>query len=89
MRLKALPLIVLFVLFTFACGARAQRSEKSADSSPAWTDNSLTAVQKTGRTCPPNNVLAFDNAIQIIETGGLRIAVWGDNRAAPGPSIIT
>jgi L-ascorbate metabolism protein UlaG (beta-lactamase superfamily) len=33
--------------------------------------------------CPPNNVLAMDNAIPIIETGGLKIAVWGDNRAAP------
>jgi hypothetical protein len=32
-------------------------------------------------------VLAFDNAIQIIETGGLRIAIWGDNRAAPSPSL--
>jgi hypothetical protein len=87
MRIKALPLIVLFVLFTFACGARAQRSEKSADFSLAWNDNSLTAVQKTGRTCPPNNVLAFDNAIQIIETGGLRIAIWGDNRATPSPAL--
>jgi len=38
-------------------------------------------------TCPPNNVIGFDNAIQIIETGGLRIAIWGDNRAAPGPSL--
>jgi L-ascorbate metabolism protein UlaG (beta-lactamase superfamily) len=38
-------------------------------------------------TCPPNNVIAFDNAIQIIETGGLRIAIWGDNRAAPDPSL--
>ncbi len=34
-------------------------------------------------TCPPNNAMAFDNAIQIIETGGLRIAVWGDNRLTP------
>jgi L-ascorbate metabolism protein UlaG (beta-lactamase superfamily) len=38
-------------------------------------------------TCPPNNVIAFDNAIQIIETGGLRIAIWGDNRAVPNPSL--
>ncbi len=38
-------------------------------------------------TCPPNNVMAFDNAIQIIETGGLRIAIWGDNRATPNPSL--
>lgn len=38
-------------------------------------------------TCPPNNELGFDNAIQIIATGGLRIAVWGDNRAVPDPSL--
>ncbi len=38
-------------------------------------------------TCPPNNVTGFDNAIQIIETGGLRIVVWGDNRAVPDPSL--
>jgi L-ascorbate metabolism protein UlaG (beta-lactamase superfamily) len=39
------------------------------------------------QTCPPKNVIGFDNAIQIIETGGLRIAIWGDNRAAPDPSL--
>jgi L-ascorbate metabolism protein UlaG (beta-lactamase superfamily) len=38
-------------------------------------------------TCPPENVLAFDNAIQIIETGGIRIAIWGYNRAVPDASI--
>jgi L-ascorbate metabolism protein UlaG (beta-lactamase superfamily) len=38
-------------------------------------------------TCPPDNVLGFDNAIQIIETGGMRIVIWGDNRAVPDPSL--
>jgi L-ascorbate metabolism protein UlaG (beta-lactamase superfamily) len=38
-------------------------------------------------TCPPNNEIPLDNAIQIIETAGLRIAVWGDNRAVPDPSL--
>jgi L-ascorbate metabolism protein UlaG (beta-lactamase superfamily) len=37
--------------------------------------------------CPPNNVKSMDNVIQIIATGGLRIAVWGDNRGVPGPSL--
>jgi L-ascorbate metabolism protein UlaG (beta-lactamase superfamily) len=206
MRLKTLAPIVLFVLFTLACDARAQQSGKSVAPSPAWNDNSLITVQKTGgdptrpgdvkiefyghdafkitspvgltvltdpwrndstglypkwflnefpairvdivlsthshfdhdaverpnglmvlerlvgqfklgdieitgladkhkcepappddpgsasaplhvETCPPNNVIAFDNAIQIIETGGLRIGIWGDNRAAPSPSL--
>jgi L-ascorbate metabolism protein UlaG (beta-lactamase superfamily) len=39
------------------------------------------------KTCPPNNGIEFDNAIQIIETGGLRVAVWGDNRGVPDPSL--
>jgi L-ascorbate metabolism protein UlaG (beta-lactamase superfamily) len=205
-RLKTFAPIVLFVWFTLTCDARAQQSGKSVAPSPAWNDNSLITVQKTGgdptrpgdvkiefyghdafkitspvgltvltdpwrndstglypkwflnefppirvdivlsthshfdhdaverpnglmvlerlvgqfklgdieitgladkhkcepapsedpgsasaplhiETCPPNNVIAFDNAIQIIETGGLRIAIWGDNRATPNPSL--
>ena len=205
---KTLASIVLFVLFTFTWGTRAQQSGRSVapSHSPAWNDNSLTTVQKTGgeparpgdvkiefyghdafkitspvgltvltdpwrndstgeypkwfltefpairvdivlsthahfdhdaverpkglmvlerlvgqfrlgdveitgladkhqcdptadrkaesapgsfhaETCPPNNVIGFDNAIQIIETGGLRIAIWGDNRPVPDPSL--
>jgi len=38
------------------------------------------SADSQAKTCPPNNVIGFDNAIQIIETGGLRIAIWGDNR---------
>jgi L-ascorbate metabolism protein UlaG (beta-lactamase superfamily) len=37
--------------------------------------------------CPPNNPLSFDNTIQIIETGGLRIGDWGDNRPDPSPAL--
>lgn len=55
---------------------------------PAPTDkaNSVSAELHV-ETCPPDNLLAFDNAIQIVETGGLRIAIWGDNRAVPDPSL--
>jgi L-ascorbate metabolism protein UlaG (beta-lactamase superfamily) len=45
------------------------------------------ATDSHAETCPPNNVLAMDNAIQIVATGGLRIAVWGDNRPVPDPSL--
>jgi L-ascorbate metabolism protein UlaG (beta-lactamase superfamily) len=58
---------------------------KCIPTSPDRRDSSSTDFHE--ETCPPNNVIAFDNAIQIIETGGLRIAVWGDNRAAPDPSL--
>jgi L-ascorbate metabolism protein UlaG (beta-lactamase superfamily) len=37
--------------------------------------------------CPPKNETGFENAIQIVATGGLRIAIWGDNRAVPDPPL--
>jgi L-ascorbate metabolism protein UlaG (beta-lactamase superfamily) len=52
----------------------------SQSSSPAATDSQSEA-------CPPNNPISLDNAIQVIATGGLRIAIWGDNRAVPDPSL--
>jgi L-ascorbate metabolism protein UlaG (beta-lactamase superfamily) len=44
-------------------------------------------ADKPDSACPPNNVLAMDNAIQIVQAGGLRIAIWGDNRASPDPYV--
>ncbi len=206
MRFKTLAAIVSFILLTLNDGGRAQQSARSVDTSPAWNDNALIAVQKKGgnptrsgdvkiefyghdafkvtspagltvltdpwrndstglypkwflrefpairvdivlsthahfdhdaverpkglmvlerlvgqfkladieitgladkhkceaepadkpdsasadlhvETCPPDNVIAFDNAIELIETGGLRIAIWGDNRATPDPFL--
>lgn len=54
---------------------------------PSLDRKSNSASAFHGETCPPNNVIEFDNAIQIVETGGLRIAVWGDNRSVPDPSL--
>ena len=48
MRLKALAAIVSFLLLTLNEGVRAQQSERSVDTSPAWNDNSLITVQKKG-----------------------------------------
>lgn len=36
---------------------------------------------------PPNNPRSFDNTIIVIETGGLRIMHWGDNRINPNPHV--
>src|SRR5215469_8609904 len=51
------------------------------------TSDHGTSTDSRVETCPPNNVIAFDNAIQIIKTGGLRIGIWGDNRAVPDSSL--
>jgi len=45
-----------------------------------WTDS---ADEFNQNFCPPDNYLHMDNFIQIIETGGIRIAHWGDNRPQP------
>src|SRR5258708_16352334 len=50
MRVKTLAPIVLFVVLTLTGDARAQQSGKSVPPSPAWNDNSLITVQKTGRS---------------------------------------
>jgi L-ascorbate metabolism protein UlaG (beta-lactamase superfamily) len=45
-----------------------------------WTD----AGKEFGQDfCPPDNALHMDNFIQVVSTGGIRIAHWGDNRAEP------
>ena len=38
-------------------------------------------------TKPPNNWRSFDNSIIVIETAGLRILHWGDNRPDPPEKI--
>lgn len=49
-----------------------------------WTD----AMPEFGQPqCPPDNYHHLDNNIYLLETGGLRIAVWGDNRDNPEEHI--
>ena len=45
-----------------------------------WTD----AMPEFGQPqCEPDNYHHLDNNIYLLETGGMRIAVWGDNRHNP------
>lgn len=37
--------------------------------------------------CPDENPMSWDNVIYIIETGGLRIGFWGDNRPNPSKNV--
>ncbi len=36
---------------------------------------------------PPDNSRSWDNCIQVVETGGLRIVHWGDNRHNPPEDV--
>ena len=49
-----------------------------------WTD----AMPEFGQPqCPPDNYHHLDNNIYLLETGGMRIVVWGDNRDNPDDHV--
>ncbi len=37
--------------------------------------------------CPPNETLQWNNSLYVVETGGLRILHWGDNRQNPPDAV--
>ena len=63
-------------------------ADKHACSAPGWyqwTD----AIKEFGQSpCPPNNPHHMDMIMYLVETGGMRIAMWGDNRHNPSPSAL-
>lgn len=52
----------------------------------AWTE---AVKQFEGRPdpCPPTNFRHMDNSLYLIETGGMRLLMWGDNRPNPPQEI--
>jgi L-ascorbate metabolism protein UlaG (beta-lactamase superfamily) len=50
-----------------------------------WTDVGTEAGQDF---CAPTNAMHMDNVIQVISTGGIRIAHWGDNRPTPARNVM-
>ena len=51
-----------------------------------WTE---AVKQFEGRPdpCPPTNFRHFDNSLFLIETGGLKLLMWGDNRPEPPQEV--
>ena len=56
-----------------------------AEGTVRWTE----AVKQFGgqEPCPPNNLRHLDNTMYLIETGGMRLLMWGDNRPDPPQRI--
>lgn len=52
-----------------------------------WTE---AVKQFEGRDdpCPPTNFRHMDNNLYLIETGGLRLLMWGDNRPNPPQEVV-
>lgn len=52
----------------------------------AWTE-AVKQFENRENICPPTNARHFDNNLYIIETGGLRLLMWGDNRPDPPKEV--
>ena len=62
-------------------------ADKHMCASKGWYKWTKAAEEFNQDFCPPNNFLHMDNFIQVIETGGVRIAHWGDNRPVPAEYV--
>ncbi|MCB1746500.1 MAG: MBL fold metallo-hydrolase [Gammaproteobacteria bacterium] len=60
-------------------------ADKHVCEAPGWYAWDASGPEFGQHFCPPDNPLHMDNFIQVVTTGGLRIAHWGDNRAQPAP----
>lgn len=63
-------------------------ADKHMCDSQGWYKWTRAAAEFGQDFCPPNNPMHMDNYIQVIETGGLRIAHWGDNRPVPADHVM-
>ena len=64
-------------------------ADKHACEAPGWY-KWTNAIKEFGASpCPPNNPHHMDMSMYLIETGGLRILMWGDNRHNPNPHVLS
>ena len=62
-------------------------ADKHMCAAKGWYKWTNAAAEFNQDFCPPDNFLHMDNFIQVVETGGLRIAHWGDNRPVPAAHV--
>lgn len=58
-------------------------ADKHACMAPGWYKWTNVLAEFGANACPPDNPGHMDNVMYIVETGGLRILMWGDNRHNP------
>ena len=65
----------------------ADKHQCVAPGTVAWTE---AVKQFEGRDdpCPPTNFRHMDNSLYLIETGGMRLLMWGDNRPNPPQEVL-
>ena len=65
----------------------ADKHQCVAPGTVAWTE-AVKQFENRENICPPTNARHFDNTIYLIETGDLRLLMWGDNRPYPPKAVM-
>ena len=58
-------------------------ADKHACVAPGWYNWTNALAEFGVNACPPDNVGHMDMVVYLIETGGIRTLIWGDNRHNP------
>lgn len=58
-------------------------ADKHVCRAPGWYDWTNALGEFGVQACPPDNVSHMDMVVYLIETGGIRTLIWGDNRHNP------
>ncbi|MEL6265920.1 MAG: MBL fold metallo-hydrolase [Pseudomonadota bacterium] len=69
--------------FDFADVSILGYADKHACIAPGWYDWTNALAEFGAEACPPNNVGHMDMVTYLVETGGIRTLIWGDNRPDP------
>lgn len=62
-------------------------ADKHTCVAPGWYNWTNALAEFGVDACPPNNVGHMDNVSFLVETGGVRILIWGDNRPDPAEAF--
>ena len=69
--------------FEFADLSIAGFADKHSCVAPGWYKWHNALAEFGLNACPPNNVGHMDMVVYLVETGGIRTLIWGDNRHNP------
>ncbi len=58
-------------------------ADKHACIAPGWYNWTNALAEFGVNACPPDNVGHMDMVVYLVETGGIRTLIWGDNRHNP------
>jgi L-ascorbate metabolism protein UlaG (beta-lactamase superfamily) len=62
-------------------------ADKHACQAPGWYKWTNAIKEFGADPCPPNNPGHMDMVTYVVETGGIRILIWGDNRHNPPDEV--